>query len=268
MHPCADRFHAKCQTCGEFRCGDQAQAEDWKDQHEADTLRPVLTNESFISSQDEGRPSGSERLAPQSVDEFVVRLRGLVFDLRDKPLESDHIDYDTGWRDGQIQAGNDLEMLLDEYAPDAAQAARSEATPEALPAVDPDAFGAAGYVLQPPSPSLPKEGEDTPPVARRAVYAHPGYDYEYGEEGERVGINAGWDLAFGCRVSFGLDEGESYVVVSMSDRELRDGSCNRSVTREQIRGFAYYLIQMTEEMDEFLPSVSSQVEKEGETDEQ
>lgn len=90
---------AYCFTCKQFASGFGQKAEDWRDQHLADTLRPVLTNESFISSLDEdaalfavaldrvrrdkgerhtledvaeelelldeGRPSGSERLAPR-----------------------------------------------------------------------------------------------------------------------------------------------------------------------------------------------------------
>jgi hypothetical protein len=90
--------------------------------------------------------------------------------------------------------------------------------------------------------------------ARRPVLSHPDFAYEYDEDGEKSGVSAGWDLAFGCRVNFNLDDGEPYVSVSFSDYERRNGGCNRSVTREQIRGFAYYLIQMTEEMDGFLPS--------------
>lgn len=68
-------WDAYCVTlgCGQHRSGSLKQAQDWKDQHEADTLRPVLTDgsakltdESFISQHDEGRPSGSGAATPHS----------------------------------------------------------------------------------------------------------------------------------------------------------------------------------------------------------
>lgn len=163
-------WQAFCSGCRQRSVGDLAHAEFWKDQHLADVLVPKLTNESFISPQqaadelsretqevyrfdnpsarvsavegsppppsrlvswehlDGGRPSGSSA-APRSDEELLVRLRGLVFDLQDKPTPGP-FKYDNGYLDGQVQAGNDLEALLDEYAPDAAQAAGSAATPK------------------------------------------------------------------------------------------------------------------------------------------
>ncbi|MDF3046719.1 MAG: hypothetical protein K0R30_2947 [Ornithinibacter sp.] len=94
--------------------------------------------------------------------------------------------------------------------------------------------------------------DPTTDAARRPAYAHPDLGYDYDEDGEKSGISAGWDLAFGCRVSFNLHEaGDLYASVQMSDEPRRNGGMTRAVTREQIRGFAYYLIQMTEELDEF-----------------
>lgn len=95
-------------------------------------------------------------------------------------------------------------------------------------------------------------------VERRPAYAHPDLGYEYDEEGEKSSVYAGWDIAYGCRVSFNLDDGEPYVVVSLSDQERKNGEGNRSVTREQIRAFAYHLIQFTEEMGEFIPPAGAQ----------
>jgi hypothetical protein len=94
-----------------------------------------------------------------------------------------------------------------------------------------------------------------PAADRRPANAHPDLGYDYDEDGAKSGIYAGWDLAFGCRVSFNLDEeGAPYASVQMSDKPRSDGGMTRAVTREQIRGFAYYLLQMTEEMDEYAPS--------------
>lgn len=61
-------WDAYCVTlgCGQHRSGSLKQAQDWKDQHEADTLRPSVESPNHQANQhDEGRPSGSEQLAPQ-----------------------------------------------------------------------------------------------------------------------------------------------------------------------------------------------------------
>lgn len=92
-------WQAFCSGCRQRSVGDLAHAEFWKDQHLADVLVPTLTNESFISSQDEdeslarqravlqgapmsvlhdpnwtpdGRPSGSTAAAPHSEPTFSV----------------------------------------------------------------------------------------------------------------------------------------------------------------------------------------------------
>lgn len=89
-----------------------------------------------------------------------------------------------------------------------------------------------------------------PTTERRLVYADPDFGHEYDENGEnKTNVYAGWDLAFGCRVNFTLDDdGAPTASVSLSDQAWHDRGCNRSVTREQIRAFAYHLIQMTDEM--------------------
>lgn len=177
---------AYCYSCKKFMTGSDQEMEDWKDQHEADTLVPQTEEEedrvptlAALRSQRrrytrvKGRPSDSERLAPQS-DEDVRGTCGKAECLRFHPpvypadlfertdgrfvcvcgdlVAERQAHLDGGYRWGCIE--RDCSAHSRE---DAAQAARSEATPE----VDPDAFGVAGYLLTPPSPSLPKEGEDS-----------------------------------------------------------------------------------------------------------
>lgn len=178
-------YSAHCATCrGWFHFSHEDMAKDWKDQHEADTLRPALEEDESVPTleelrerqrrytRDEGRPSGSKAAEPRSGEDLVQRLRSLVADLQGES-------YDKGFQDGQVQAGNDLEMLLDECAPDAAQAARSEATPKGVRYLSSNchrchhtynwhastnvcvACGCEGFIDEPvPSPSLRKEGED------------------------------------------------------------------------------------------------------------
>jgi hypothetical protein len=78
---------AVCNICGPSEASSFHAVRSMADQHEADTLRPTLTNESFISSQDEGRPSGSGAAAPHSGFKSgdLVRWNG-----------------DTGWFEGEI----------------------------------------------------------------------------------------------------------------------------------------------------------------------
>jgi hypothetical protein len=77
-------------------------------------------------------------------------------------------------------------------------------------------------------------------VEPRPVYADPSVGYDnYGEDGDRPqDFGAGWDLSFGCKVSFGYCEGELRASVSLSDHDLRAGCTIRSITREQLNAFA------------------------------
>lgn len=152
---------AACRDCPEKCCGDPSDVEFWRDRHQADTLRPTLTNESFISSQDEGRPSGSEAAGPRSDEELRAKL-DLAMDTlgsiwlyvnwhyvskqlttEQKELWADAVDEfgdpeDRGpkaerwWRDDAPAPAHDevLERLRAAMGKDAAQAARGEATPE------------------------------------------------------------------------------------------------------------------------------------------
>lgn len=126
---CGDRVHMKCVTCGEFRCEPQDQAEDWKDQHEADTLRPQVESPNHQANQhDEGRPADSGRLAPRPHPAYVENaLAGALQDLYGFiPLS---VRYEAAKAAREI-----VEQKLDllPRPEDAAQAARSEATPEDL----------------------------------------------------------------------------------------------------------------------------------------
>lgn len=80
----------------------------------------------------------------------------------------------------------------------------------------------------------------------RPVYGDPSVGYDnYGEDGdEPQDFYAGWDLSFGCKVSFGYVEGRLRASVSMSDHDLRNGCSIRSITREQLNSFAGYLRQV------------------------
>lgn len=81
----------------------------------------------------------------------------------------------------------------------------------------------------------------------RPTYGEPGTAFDnYGEHGdEPQDFGAGWDLSFGCRVSFGYVEGKLRASVSMSDHDLRAGCSIRSITREQLNAFANALRQVT-----------------------
>lgn len=80
----------------------------------------------------------------------------------------------------------------------------------------------------------------------RPTYGNPsvGYDH-YGEDGDQPqDFGAGWDLSFGCKVSFGYFEGKLRASVHMSDHDLRAGCTIRSITREQLAAFASGLRQV------------------------
>ncbi|CAL9605982.1 hypothetical protein SUDANB95_05490 [Actinosynnema sp. ALI-1.44] len=84
--------------------------------------------------------------------------------------------------------------------------------------------------------------------APRPVFAEPDYRYEHDEDGNPHDPSAGWDLAFGCRVSFGTMDGVLRASVHMSDHELSAGCSVREVTPEQIRTFANHLLHLLAEL--------------------
>lgn len=204
---------AWCPDCRVGGLGTEEETRDWQDGHEADTLRleplehdPEESVRAFLvdALNDEGRPSGSGRLAPRSEEDEV---RALLI----------HPAAWTGlvqWLDSRgiyVQTAGDLEGIpcwsmgvRDLDPPNAAQAARSEATPRVWAEVDlqpcpedvrqvRDCNGFAwrrlvndqwitghqgdgpcgwpylikkfGPLIEVPSPSLRKEGEDTPTPA-------------------------------------------------------------------------------------------------------
>jgi hypothetical protein len=95
------------------------------------------------------------------------------------------------------------------------------------------------HAEQPAAPATPAEPRD--------VYHDPGdVQYEYDEDDNPISPSVGWDIAFGCRVTFGHDDDGWRVSVSVSDAERRNGGSIRACDRHQIRAFAYHLIQLTE----------------------
>jgi hypothetical protein len=95
----------------------------------------------------------------------------------------------------------------------------------------------------------PSEQSVTPatPTEPRPVYHGPGdVQYEYDEDDNPINPSVGWNIAWGCRVSFGYYDDAWRVTVSVSDAERRNGGAIRSVTREHLRKLAHHLIELTE----------------------
>lgn len=99
------------------------------------------------------------------------------------------------------------------------------------------------------------------PTEPRAVYHEPGdVQYEYDEDDNQVNPSVGWNIAWGCRVSFSHYDGCWRVSVSVSDAEKRNGGSIRAVTRHQIRAFAHHLIQLTEAVEDGGTAVNDEME--------
>jgi len=85
----------------------------------------------------------------------------------------------------------------------------------------------------------------------RPVRSEPRYDERdpYLPYVDQEPASAHWDLAFGCALSFGPAEngGPLRVSIHMSDREADAGMCVRTVTPEQVRAYAGYLLRMLAE---------------------
>lgn len=71
--------------------------------------------------------------------------------------------------------------------------------------------------------------------------------YDYDEDGHPLDQGVGWDLAWGCRVSFSNDADGLSATVSMSDEEQRRGIAVRAVTADQIRDYAHKLLALAGE---------------------
>jgi hypothetical protein len=74
----------------------------------------------------------------------------------------------------------------------------------------------------------------------KPVTGEPGINYDYDEHSFiPCTPTAGWDIEFGCRVTFGWDtDGELRAFVSISDAAQRNGCAHGSVTPEQLDAFA------------------------------
>jgi hypothetical protein len=67
----------------------------------------------------------------------------------------------------------------------------------------------------------------------------------YDEDGDGQNVGVGWNLSWGCKVTIGPDDdGQWTVHVSMSDEDKRVGATVRTVTREQVRDYAWHLLDV------------------------
>lgn len=84
---------------------------------------------------------------------------------------------------------------------------------------------------------------DDRPVHRDPAYEDRDPQLPYADQEP---ARAGWDLAFGCKLSFGPVEngGPLRVNIHMSDREAAAAMCVRTVTAEQVYAFAQHLIKL------------------------
>jgi hypothetical protein len=84
-------------------------------------------------------------------------------------------------------------------------------------------------------------------VERKPVNGEPGIRMEWDEDVEAMRIDGiGWDLSFGCTVSFAYDHdrGEHYVCVSTSDADQRAGITSRRTTKEQLASLGQQLVNV------------------------
>lgn len=101
---------------------------------------------------------------------------------------------------------------------------------------------------QPPPTAENAPSGPPPTTTPRPAHADPDYRHEYDEDGNPHDPSAGWDLAFGCRISFGTMDGVLRASVHMSDHELKARCAIREVTPEQIRAFANDLLHLLTEL--------------------
>ncbi|WP_433651065.1 hypothetical protein ACQP2C_00030 [Micromonospora zamorensis] len=86
-------------------------------------------------------------------------------------------------------------------------------------------------------------------AARRPTYSDP----EFGEP-DPDGVEdpaVRWNLDFGCNLSFGIDLDDASLVVNLniSDHPLRNAGLQKSVTREQLRRYALYLLRLADDQE-------------------
>jgi hypothetical protein len=89
-------------------------------------------------------------------------------------------------------------------------------------------------------------------VERKPVHSEPGIEMEWDEDVEAMRVDGiGWDLSFGCKVSFAYDhvKGEHYVCVSTSDADQRAGVTSRRTTKEQLASLGQQLLNVFGEPD-------------------
>lgn len=108
--------------------------------------------------------------------------------------------------------------------------------------------GRFGRMELPAVPDIPQPGETNAASENpRPVYADPeqvGPSWYDEDTYEPRDFGVGWDLSFGCRVTFRFDGPDLGVSVSTSDGDRRNGGTIRTVTREQVAAFARQLLKL------------------------
>ena len=87
---------------------------------------------------------------------------------------------------------------------------------------------------------------------RKPVTSNPGIEAEWDEDVDAMRVDGiGWDLSFGCKVTFAYDhaKGEHYVCVSTSDADQRAGITSRRTTKEQLASLGQQLLNVFGEPD-------------------
>lgn len=79
------------------------------------------------------------------------------------------------------------------------------------------------------------------------VHADPRVWCEPDETGEALDPDTqtvGWNLSFGCHITFGMEDGFLRAQVSTSDTDQRNGITQRMVTAGQLRDYAFKLAEL------------------------
>jgi hypothetical protein len=82
---------------------------------------------------------------------------------------------------------------------------------------------------------------------RKPVHGEPGIQAEWDEGTDAMRVDGiGWDLSWGCKVSFAYDpaKDEHYVCVATSDADQRAGITSRRTTKEQLASLGQQLLNV------------------------